>query len=630
MFRSNNNDSSDQLILNFRHIAALYFALAIVGFMIRIYLIIGDALVWSNLLNIIRRAVFISHHDILILSICSIIASIIAYALKNSKIGSKIFRTLLMIMAILYAIILAGNIIALYWLNIPLTYQWIYYADLAQSYTPQTAISSAMSANSTVYFILSIIAFFIAFCLSRRFLHIYLVYFYGALLPIYLVHGFITPAPKSPLRDEITNPVYELIASAWASRNNSLLEMETKRIDPSYIYRSEKLDNDGLTIEKKNIIMIVLESVSAKAVYDHSYSINSDLKNIAKLRNDGVSFTSFHAPKPQSTRAIFSFLSGRYPKLSYRAETQTLADKNIILFPSILRDNGYDTSFFMGAEFAFQDVDKFINGKGFNELFDIENIDCDIYRDIENKKYKNINNISSECAVNKFIDWKKNRSERPYFSILWLNDTHFPYYPKDINISGNQNKYKAAIKDADAHIGNIIDDLEKNGQYENTVLIIFSDHGEAFGEHGNYTHGSSVYDEETRIPLIIANSEVVDALGFTGKDNDNLSDQSDFAPLMLEIAGINGDYKWQGSNPLQRDWSNNVYLMSSLRGNKVGLITNQRMKYIYDLRHQIMEKYNLKLDPNEKKPLDIEEKERIRVIKDMAAWAQYNHKLYEN
>lgn len=630
---SRRNNTTD-LNINLRHIICLYFSLAVVGFLMRWNLIGGTELSWQNLPGLFRRSIFISYYDILMLSLTAAALCLIAYILKNSKKISKIFRYITTLFAIFYAIILAGNNIAIFWLNVPITYQWLYYSDLAQTYTPQTAIMSAMSGGNAIYFIASLIAFFVTYYLINKFFKPKLVYLYITILPLFLVHGYLSPPhPSTKVRDDVTNPVQELIASAWASGNNELLNTAINEHDQSYLLKPNfiKNNNDKATKNKKNIILIILESVSAKAIYDNSNIADSDLKNITELRKNGVSFTSFYSPKPQSTRAIFSFLSGRYPRLSYQPETRTLAEHDIPIFPSILRDNGYHTAFFMGAEFAFQNVDQFIEGKGFDELYDIENINCNKYRDIESKKFKNINNISSKCVVDKFNEWKNTQSEKPYFSILWLNDTHFPYYPNDETVRGNFNKYNAAIKDADDHIGVVIEDLKRNDEYEDTILIIFSDHGEAFGEHNNYLHGSTVYNEETRIPLIIANSNVVSESGNAGKINDNLSDQTDFAPLIIKIAGIdNIKHQWQGSDPLEQDSLNNIYLMSTLRGNTVGVIYNNRMKYIYDLRNKRVEKYNLSSDPKEKIPLDVSKKERDKVIKDMAAWAQYNQSLYED
>jgi arylsulfatase len=63
--------------------------------------------------------------------------------------------------------------------------------------------------------------------------------------------------------------------------------------------------------------------------------------------------------------------------------------------------------------------------------------------------------------------------------------------------------YNAEISFVDVGIGQVMAKLKELGLYDQTLIILNADHGEAFGEHGKYYHGSTVYDEMARIPLII-------------------------------------------------------------------------------------------------------------------------------
>lgn len=63
--------------------------------------------------------------------------------------------------------------------------------------------------------------------------------------------------------------------------------------------------------------------------------------------------------------------------------------------------------------------------------------------------------------------------------------------------------YDACIRDVDGEIQRIVTFLEERGLAENTVMIITADHGEAFREHGRFSHGWSLFDEEIKIPLVI-------------------------------------------------------------------------------------------------------------------------------
>jgi arylsulfatase A-like enzyme len=64
-------------------------------------------------------------------------------------------------------------------------------------------------------------------------------------------------------------------------------------------------------------------------------------------------------------------------------------------------------------------------------------------------------------------------------------------------------QYKGAVEYIDSQLGNLFDHLKKLGIYETSLIIITSDHGEFFGEHGYYTHRKPMYEEEIKVPLLI-------------------------------------------------------------------------------------------------------------------------------
>lgn len=63
--------------------------------------------------------------------------------------------------------------------------------------------------------------------------------------------------------------------------------------------------------------------------------------------------------------------------------------------------------------------------------------------------------------------------------------------------------YDAAVLSADEHLGEVIDVLKAEGVWDHVLFIVMADHGEEFGEHHGWTHGQSVYEELTRVPLLL-------------------------------------------------------------------------------------------------------------------------------
>jgi arylsulfatase A-like enzyme len=66
-----------------------------------------------------------------------------------------------------------------------------------------------------------------------------------------------------------------------------------------------------------------------------------------------------------------------------------------------------------------------------------------------------------------------------------------------------RDSYESCIAYIDAQIGRLFADLERRGMLENTMVVITSDHGEHFNEHGFVGHGQSVYRREVHVPLLI-------------------------------------------------------------------------------------------------------------------------------
>jgi arylsulfatase A-like enzyme len=63
--------------------------------------------------------------------------------------------------------------------------------------------------------------------------------------------------------------------------------------------------------------------------------------------------------------------------------------------------------------------------------------------------------------------------------------------------------YDAEIHYLDQSLGDLIRDLESNGLYDDTLIVFTSDHAEAFGEHGFWTHGHSLHQSQIHVPLLI-------------------------------------------------------------------------------------------------------------------------------
>jgi arylsulfatase A-like enzyme len=70
----------------------------------------------------------------------------------------------------------------------------------------------------------------------------------------------------------------------------------------------------------------------------------------------------------------------------------------------------------------------------------------------------------------------------------------------DDSIEALESLYDAAVEYTCDQIGRIVDHLEETGKLEETVIVVTSDHGELFGDHGGYGKPERMYDELLRVP----------------------------------------------------------------------------------------------------------------------------------
>jgi arylsulfatase A-like enzyme len=185
----------------------------------------------------------------------------------------------------------------------------------------------------------------------------------------------------------------------------------------------------------------------------------------------------------------------------------------------------------------------------------------------------------------------------PFFLFIWSIDTHNPYFIRGrtdrFSPSPNQNifyhrdvmrmktleerqklveLYEKMIYFNDYQIGHLLEHLKNLSLYEETLIIIVSDHGEAFGEHGRNSHCSIPYDEQIRVPLIIKFPRGQ----FAGHKSERLSQLIDIFPTLLDYLNIIPDLSLQGKSllPAIRQWAEVHRVVYSIGNYSLNLVNS--------------------------------------------------------
>ena len=85
----------------------------------------------------------------------------------------------------------------------------------------------------------------------------------------------------------------------------------------------------------------------------------------------------------------------------------------------------------------------------------------------------------------------------------------------------------------DAQVGRVIDELERLKMFENTIIVLWGDHGWHLGDHGSWTKHSN-FEQAARIPIIFAGKDIIE-----NKSSKQLIETVDIYPTLADLAGLN-------------------------------------------------------------------------------------------
>lgn len=164
--------------------------------------------------------------------------------------------------------------------------------------------------------------------------------------------------------------------------------------------------------------------------------------------------------------------------------------------------------------------------------------------------------------------------------------------------------------------------LENKGLAENTIVVIFGDHGEAFGQHQQYGHGTGIYEENLRVPLWFINSKL-----FSGERKTDIAGMKDLATTVFPLVGAEVPHLWQGRNLLATN-AHEMFFFAPWSDYLFGY-RNKNLKYIFNETRNTLEVYDVMADPGELVNLaqSIEEEQVDFARNRIAAWVQYQDRF---
>jgi arylsulfatase A-like enzyme/Flp pilus assembly protein TadD len=294
-----------------------------------------------------------------------------------------------------------------------------------------------------------------------------------------------------------------------------------------------------------NVVLITIDTVRADHVGCYGYR-QAHTPNLDALAREGTLFQTVVASVPLTLPSHCSILTGTYPPLhgvrdnlgyNLGESPPTLAD--------ILKRNGYITAAFVGAEVLDA-------RRGLNRGFDTYSSPFRRKMGRDNPLVFNLQDLQRRAqeVVDDALGWMSAHSGRPakpFFVWIHLYDPHTPYDPPARFRALLHDPYDGEIAYADDAMGKFFGYLKEHALYDQTLIIVASDHGESFGEHGEFTHGYFIYDTTLLVPLIIKPPL---GSGMTPRHIAAPVRTIDIAPTVLQFLGIATPSGVQGSSLL--------------------------------------------------------------------------------
>jgi len=282
-----------------------------------------------------------------------------------------------------------------------------------------------------------------------------------------------------------------------------------------------------------NVLIIALDATRADRLGVAGYSRptgRSLTPNLDALAKKGAYFRRAWAQAPNTPRSFPSFVTSQYPsEIAWQKRSlnySPLLPSNHTFFEPIaaagLRPIGIFSHFYFTPDRGIS--------KAFAEWSDdgAKNI-ADSNKD-----------IASPRIVPKVLDRLKKAAAKGERFVLWthLFEPHSSYmshpeFPTSLSgVQGLEEKYDYEIAFADQWIGKILNTLEQTKLAQNTAVVVFGDHGEAWGEHKVYFHGQNLTEEQIRVPLIVA------VPGQPPVVSDEEVGLIDIGPTLVDLVGV--------------------------------------------------------------------------------------------
>lgn len=297
----------------------------------------------------------------------------------------------------------------------------------------------------------------------------------------------------------------------------------------------------GAPPDAPSIVLISIDTLRRDHVSAYGYE-RETTPRIDQTASEGALFLNAVSVSNWTLPSHMSLMTGLPPSLHRVEDDGSRLPASVMTLAEVLQQDGYTTAgvtshVYLGEQFGF--------ARGFD-------------------RYTNQWNKRAADVTDQAIAWLEEADDDPVFLFLHYFDPHWNFDPPepfdarfgpadahygdieylkhhldpanplpDDVLDDVVRLYDGEIAYTDHEIGRLLDWLREKGRLDHTIFALVSDHGEEFGDHGGFGHGTHLYGEVTRIPFVLRYPKRV-----TPGERERLATLSDVPLTLLRLAGL--------------------------------------------------------------------------------------------
>lgn len=329
------------------------------------------------------------------------------------------------------------------------------------------------------------------------------------------------------------NPTFNLMASVVDDNRseNKVLHLmpadEAVRNAQSYLHRTgidgisplARVAEADTVPSRKNVVMVMMESMSASLMQQFGQEARLT-PYLDSLYHESLSFANFYSAGNHTNHGLYATLYS-FPSVMKRNAMKGSVIPTYSGLPTVLRDNGYATMFFMTHESQYDNMNAFFRTNGYQEIYSQENY--------PNNKVVNGFGVQDDFLFSYALPVLNRHAAtgKPFFATLLTISNHPPYIiPPHFHPETDVPEHQI-VEYADWSIRCFMEAASREPWFDNTIFVFLGDHGKMVG-----TADCELPQSYNHIPFIIYET------GITPEERTDFAGQVDVAPTLLGMLGI--------------------------------------------------------------------------------------------